>query len=142
MKFSRIKVIIIFIIFLFTSVYAAQAQDVKASVLDIKYYSKSQCNTNNTSILVRVRYKVQPNEIKSLYITHQYANGTQSTHKIEKIDRQGSIVYDFCIKTDKPESIVTTFKTEDGKISNSVRFIIDTSKNKIISGTPPQIFQI
>lgn len=129
-------------IFIFTASADASAQNIDAKKVGISYYAKSEYCQKDHTILVRVKYKTTGTNHGTLYITHKYENGSQISQKVDKIDKKGNIVYDFCIQKNRVETIQTIFKTEDGKVSNSIDFIIDTEQAVIISGTPPKTLRI
>jgi hypothetical protein len=120
----------------------AEAQSFQAKMHSVSYFSKSSGCSSSETILVRVKYTVSSYKPNELVIAHQYANGVQISANVEKIDKKGHIVYDFCIDKNHIEEIYTTFKTERGVVSNKIKIIINAQQATIVSGTPPKTLRL
>jgi hypothetical protein len=127
---------------LFFAASPADAQTFEAKMHSISYFSKSAGCSSTETILVRVKYSVSSHSPNELVIAHQYANGVQISANVEKIDKKGNIVYDFCIDKNHKEEIYTTFKTENGDMSNKIKIIINAPQANIVSGTPPKTLRL
>lgn len=140
---KNVLLISTFLIIVFTaSSQKIYAQKIKAELISISYYSKSpDCNSTGT-ILVRIKFKVMFTNLKKIIMSNKYKSGVRVNTEIQKIDKSGYLVYDFCIEEGKSEEFETVFKTETGQNSNSITIKVNTENSKIISGTPAKTYKL
>ncbi len=134
---------LLFLLFsiLFFSFTKSDNKIIIASLIDLQFYSVSECQ-NESSIYVRVIYKVEYNNLSSLKIRNKFSNNICTTIPVKEKDKKGNIVYSFC--SNKGENIwfTSTFISPNGLRSKEIKVNINFSDVNIISGTAPKTIKL
>ena len=133
---KNIVFLLILLIVPFFLSFNNEAKFFDAELIDIKYYSVNQCQATD-NVYIMVTYKVDFEDIYSLKIKNEFANGVTTSSMVEEIKKK-NIVYSFCSSKKEIKSFVTSFISPKGKLSNSVIVKINVNTANIITGTPPQ----
>ena len=134
---KNIVFLLILLIVPFFFSFNNEAKKFDAELIDIKYYSVNQCQATD-NVYIMVTYKVDFEDIYSLKIKNEFANGVTTSSMVGEINKKNYIVYSFCSSKKEIKSFVTSFISPKGKLSNSVIVKINVNTANIITGTPPQ----
>lgn len=123
-----------------TAVTQTQA-DIKAKLQDVSYYAKCNC-TEDKPVLVRVKYHVKYDNLGNLKMRHIYDGGITNTVPVKEFDKDGSVVYHFCVAENSGMHFTTVFTDTEGDKSKPIPVYISPDKTKIINGTAPATLKI
>jgi len=110
--------------------------EIHADLQSISYYRKCDC-PEAKPILARVKYKVETDKLENLKMKHLYDGGITSSLPVTEFDRDGGILFVFCISENESKRFTTVFVDENGNKSNPVPVYINPIPEKIINGTAP-----
>lgn len=115
--------------------------NIEAKVLSVEYYEISECSVSSP-ILARVTFHVDCSDVSKLKMKIIYTDEVSMINEVLYKDKKGNFVYDFCTQVDKNTFFKTVFIDNMGNSGNEVFVYVNPSKDKVISGTAPQIFKI
>ncbi len=116
-------------------------KEISAQVTKIEYYSKGICK-DSSLIYVRVLYKVSGEKVENLKMKHDFRNGIISTLPVKEVDKNGNIVYGFCLAKTEVREFSTVFITLNGSLSNRLSIRIDAANSEITQGTAPETITV
>ncbi len=117
--------------------HANQKPSFQADLQNISYYSKCECPVEKP-ILVRVKYSVKNSDNNTLKMKHLYDGGITSRMPVTEFDKDGSIIFVFCMSENESKRFTTIFTDAEGAESNPVPVFAHATSDKVINGTAPQ----
>ena len=134
-------ILILGILFTTLSAFSGKQYTINAELVEIQYYSKCNCTKSNP-ILVRVKYKVRDVQLKNLKQINSFDGGISTTTPVTDIDKDGGVIYQFCISETGIKNFSTVFIDETGRQSNPVFVKVNPAHSKIIAGTAPVTLKV
>jgi len=111
-------------------------QDFYVQLVNIEYYSFCDCS-ENSPILVRIKFKVENAEISDLKMIIKYPTDITVTTKIKEKDDSENIVYSFCTKKESIVEFNAYFIQSNGLKSNEINIKSKLSDAVIYETIPP-----
>ena len=112
-----------------------------AELVGVEYYSKCDCS-QKSPIFVRIKYDAGTGSGKNLTMVHKFDSGVTITLPVTELDKSGNIIYTYCSQEGKQKEFETTFISQEGLRSNSVKVVVNPEKELIIHGTAPKSLKI